>query len=87
MLVIVFLMGVANFALHGAVLGSRHPLFEQIEWFAQRRARGVTLGLEFLALTVALAFAYRGAREVLWFYGSYTAINAVSAWLIVSRRI
>lgn len=87
MLVPVFLMGVVNFALHGAVLASRHPLFERIGWLAPRRAHKVSLGLEFLVLTLALGFAYRDAREVLWFYGSYTAINAVSTWLLVSRRL
>ena len=87
LLTAVFLMGIANFALHSAVLGSRHPLFEQTRWFGRGRGQGITLAIEFLVLTAALGFAYRDVGAVLWFYGTYTAINAVSAWLIVSKRI
>ena len=86
-LIVIFLMGVANFALHGAVLGSRHPLFEQVRWFGHGRGQGIALAIEFLVLTAALGFAYRENGTVLWFYGVYTAINAVSAWLVVSKRI
>ena len=82
----VFLMGTANFALHAAVLACRHPVFE-VARSSRRRIRGVTLAVEFLALTAALSFAARDAWEVLWVYGIYTAINAVAAWLILTRRL
>lgn len=86
LLVPIFLLGIANFELHAAVLASRHPMIEGAGFSRRRRGR-VTLTVEFLVLTAALAFASRGTLAILWVYGIYTAINAVAAWLIVSRRV
>ena len=69
--VLTFLLGIGNFAMHKAVLESRHPM----------------LALEFLLLVGALLLSASGHTGWGWAYLAYSALNAVSAWLILSRRV
>lgn len=86
LIVLTFIMGVANFALHRAVLGSRHPLLEGDNGAFLRGARRFTLPVEFVVLVAALAFAFRDEGWAGVAYAIYTAANAFAAWLIISRR-
>ena len=79
---LVFLMGVANFALHQAVRLSGHPILEQMQWFRAGNGKA-TLALEFLVLLAALALAMQGLPGIAWGYGFYTALNALAAWLLL----
>ena len=81
-----FAMGIANFALHKAVLSSRHPMLGQLGWSSRRGAR-VTLGIEFGVLLLAMLLANEGWPGAVWAYAGYTAINAFAAWLILTHRI
>lgn len=85
-LVLTFLMGIANFALHRAVLSSGHPSVRSIQWVS-RRGRGVTLAVEFVLLVAAMGFAHSGSIAALGAYAVYTVANAFAAWLILSNRL
>ena len=83
-LVLVFLLGIANFTLHKAVRASDHPLVLQIDAVASERA---TLAFEFVVLLLAMAMAAYGFVAAAVVYGIYTAVNAVMAWALLSGRI
>lgn len=86
-LVVAFLLGIGNFAVHKAVLESRHPILGAIPWYANRSGSRVGLGLEFLVLAGTMLMVGQGAFAWAWFYSAYSVINALAAWLILSRRI
>jgi len=86
-LFIIFLLGIANFALHRAVLESRHPKLDEIGWFTRRFGKGTMLGVEFIVLLAALLMAANGWTKVAWAYLAYSLLNGAAAWLILSRRL
>ena len=43
--------------------------------------------VEFLVLLGAMLLVGTGSRGWAWAYAGYTALNAVAAWLILTRRI
>lgn len=86
-IVVIFLLGIANFALHGAVLGSGHPLLGRSPWFVHLLGGRVTLITEFLLLFAALLLAALGWPWLAWVYLGYSALNALGAWLILTRRV
>lgn len=85
--VIVFVLGVANFALHKAVLESGHPMLSQMPWFGRGLGGRATLFMEFLVLLGALLLVATGFTGWGWLYAGYTALNALGAWLVLTRRI
>ena len=87
MLVPIFLLGVANFAMHKAVLASGHPLLRTSAWFAAALGGKASLLTEFAVLLAAMFLADKGYPGVVWAYAAYSGLNAVAAWLIVSRRM
>ena len=82
----IFLFGIANFALHKAVLESRHPMLAQMPWFHMLSGR-LGLLIEFLMLLGAMLLAARGSPGWAWGYVGYSLLNALSGWLILSRRL
>lgn len=86
-LFIIFLLGIANFALHRAVLESRHPKLDEIGWFAARFGRRAMLGVEFIVLLAALLMVANGWTYMAWAYLAYSLLNGAAAWLILSRRL
>lgn len=86
-LVIIFLLGVGNFALHGAVLGSGHPLLGRSAWYMHLLGGKVTLITEFLLLLATLLLAAQGWLWLGWAYAAYSALNAIGAWLILTGRV
>lgn len=87
-ILLIFLLGVGNFALHKAVLESRHPLLGQMPWFVHMLGGRVSLISEFLIL-LAVLFLIASDHSVWWGVGYvlYTVVNGVSAWLILTRRV
>ena len=81
-----FLLGVGNFAVHKAVLESRHPMLAQMPWMGLLGGR-FSLALEFLLLLGAMLLAASGHPGWGWAYLAYSALNGLAAWLILSRRI
>ena len=86
-LIIVFALGIANFAMHKAVLESGHPLLEQLPWVAGEGRFPTSLALEFLVLLGVLALARFGWNGAVLGYAFYTACNAASAWYILKERL
>lgn len=85
-LAIIFLLGIGNFAMHKAVLESRHPMLAQMPWMGLLGGR-FSLGLEFLLLVGALLLAVSGHPGWGWAYLAYSALNGLAAWLILTRRV
>lgn len=74
-LLLVTLMGVANFYLHRAVMDGREPAFVEIAAAIRRiGGRYGSYVLEFLILLAALWFAKTGETAAI-VYGGYSAIN------------
>jgi len=84
-LIATFLLGIVNFAMHQAVLRSRHPLVEQLP--LMRLGARVSLGAEFVVLLGAMLLAGNGYPGWAWVYAGYSVLNGLGAWLIISRRI
>ena len=82
-----FILGVANFAMHKAVLESGHPLLGQKPWFFHLLGGRFSLLVEFLTLLAAMLMVVEGSAVWLWGYVVYSALNAFSAWLILTRRV
>jgi len=85
-LVFTFLLGIGNFAMHKAVLESRHPMLAQMPWMELMGGR-FSLGLEFLLLVGALLLAVSGHLVWGWAYLAYSVLNGLAGWLIISRRV
>ena len=83
----IFLLGIGNFAMHKAVLESGHPLIGQVPWFVHMIGGRGTLVFEFLVLLAALLLAANGWPALAWAYLAYSALNALAAWLILTRRV
>lgn len=85
-LAVLFVLGIVNFAIHKAVLDSGHPLLGTLP--AAFRANGgkVSLLFEFAVLLAAMLLAGHGWSAALWAYGIYTALNAVTAWMLLTDR-
>ncbi|MEO0032618.1 MAG: hypothetical protein RIS94_2376 [Pseudomonadota bacterium] len=82
-----FLLGIGNFALHRAVMESGHPLIGQLPWFYHAMSRRLSLVVEYLMLLAGLLLA---AEDIVWGpigYLLYSLLNALSGWLILTRRI
>lgn len=86
-IIITFLFGVANFALHKAVLESRHPLLGQMPWYFHMLSGRFSLGVEFLMLLGAMLLVANGSVAWAWGYAAYSLLNGVSAWLILTGRV
>ncbi|MEW9854768.1 hypothetical protein [Novosphingobium sp. M1R2S20] len=85
-LVIVFLLGIGNFAAHRAVLESGHPLVEAMpRAFRALGGRG-SLVVEFAMLLGALWMVSAGSTGWAFAYLCYSALNGLAAWLILSGR-
>jgi hypothetical protein len=86
-LVMLFALGVANFAMHKAVLESGHPMVERTTvWFG---LMGGKLGfvIEFIVLLGAMLMVDAGMVGWAWAYCGYSLLNGLSAWLILSGRV
>lgn len=83
----VFVLGIANFALHRAVVESGHGLIGHIPGFASTLGKRLTMIAEFLILLAAMALAANGWISLAFAYLAYTLLNTGAAWLILSGRL
>jgi hypothetical protein len=86
-ILMLFALGVANFAMHKAVLESGHPMVARTTvWFG---LMGGNLGLavEFIALLGAMLMVDAGMTGWAWAYLVYSLLNGLSAWLILSGKV
>lgn len=87
LIALTFLLGVGNFAVHRAVLNSEHPLLGQVPWFFHLLGGRFSLLVEFIMLLGAMLMVAEGSVGWAWFYAGYSAVNAGSAWLILTGRV
>jgi hypothetical protein len=80
-----FVLGVGNFALHKAVLESGHPVVGRMPVLVL--GGRASLLAEFLVLLGALLLVGNGYSGWGLAYLCYSAFNALAAWLILTRRI
>lgn len=85
--ILIFILGIGNFALHKAVLESGHPLLGRMPWFVHMLGGRITLVTEFLVLLAAMLLVANGWPSLAWAYLLYTGLNLASAWLILSGRV
>lgn len=86
-IVILFLLGIANFTMHKAVLESGHPLLGQVPWFFHMLGGRFSLLVEFAMLLGTMLMVDTGSIGWAWGYALYSLVNGVSAWLILSGRV
>ena len=86
-ILIIFLLGIGNFALHRAIMDSGHPLLGQMPWFYHALNRRLSLVVEFLMLLGGLLLAAEGVAWGALGYLAYSLLNALSAWLILSGKV
>lgn len=86
-IVVLFLLGIANFAMHKAVLDSGHPLVGQTSWFVHMLGGRFSLLVEFLMLLGAMLMVDAGSFGWAWAYALYSVVNGLAAWLILSGRV
>lgn len=87
MLLLAFILGVGNFAMHKAVLESGHPLLGEMPWFVHMLSGRFSIAVEFVMLLAAMLMGANGYPQAIWAYFAYTVANGVAAWLIISRRV
>lgn len=85
-IVIVFVLGIANFAAHRAVLESGHPLVDAMPRAFQSLGGRMSLVAEFAMLLGAMWMAAAGSSGWALAYLGYSALNGLAAWLILSGR-
>lgn len=86
-LIVIFMLGIGNFALHKAVLESGHPLLGRMPWFVHLLGGKITLVTEFLVLLAAMLLAAESWPALVWAYLVYSVLNGFSAWLILTDRV
>lgn len=86
-LIIVFIFGVANFALHKAVLHSGHPLLAHLPSLFRSTGGRFSYLFEFAMLTGSMMLVNQGREGWAWAYAAYSLVNGLSAWLILTRRV
>ena len=83
----IFVLGIANFAMHKAVLESGHPLVGQMPRFVHRLGGRITLVAEFVLLLGAMLLVAAGFAGWGWGYLGYTLLNGLAAWLILGGKV
>ncbi|MBV7265567.1 hypothetical protein [Erythrobacter ani] len=85
--IIIFVLGIGNFTLNRAVFASNHPVIEQMPPFVHMLGGRLTLIAEFLILLAAMLLAANGWPGLAWGYLAYSALNALTAWLLLTGRV
>lgn len=86
-LIVTFLMGIVNFALHRAVQDSGHPILHAMPRMGAPTGRRALLVMEFAVLLAALLLVQLVNPGWAIFYALYSVVNGIAAWLILSHRI
>lgn len=84
---LLFALGIANFAMHKAVLESGHPVLDALPRVFRHGNGRVSLGFEFLVLLAAMLLAANGWTAAAVLYGCYTLLNLFAGWMMLGGRI
>ena len=84
---IVFICGIANFAMHKAMMESNHPMIAEARGsFTKFLGPHGSYILEFIMLALTMIFADMGILTALIFYGLYTLAKFAAAYFIYRDR-
>lgn len=86
-MIFAFLLGIGNFALHRAVFESGHIMLAGMSARNFQLARIVSMILELGLLILALHASFAGELGWAGLYLAYSLLNALGAWLMLSKRI
>lgn len=87
LLIFSFLMGVANFAMHKAVVESGHPFVEDTKrHFGKHIGPYGSYAIELALLIGALWLANEGSVLIALFYAAYTGMNGIATWLLLTGK-
>lgn len=86
-MIVVFCLGIINFAAHKAVLESAHPMLQQVPWLFRPMGGNFSLLVEFATLLGSLLMVASGSLGWALFYFVYSLANGVAAWLIFTDRL
>lgn len=87
LLIVCFLLGIANFAMHKAVAESGHPFVEDTKrYFSTYFGPYGSYAIELVLLIGAMWLANGGSLAVSLMYAAYTAINGFATWLLLSNK-
>jgi lipopolysaccharide/colanic/teichoic acid biosynthesis glycosyltransferase len=87
LILLVFFLGVANFAMNKAVLESDHPILDELPALFRSFDGRMPLVAEFVVLLAAMLMTANGYSGFAWGYLAYSAFGIATAWAIVSHRI
>ena len=87
LIALIFVLGVGNFALHKAVIESRHPIVQAIPLYGDKAGGWIALGIEFAVLLAAMLLVSAGSPGWTWLYVAYSLANGLAAWMILTGRI
>ena len=87
LLIVLFLLGIGNFAVHKAVLESGHPMLDALPAFYKSGGGRLSLGFEFMLLLVAMLLGANGVPGMGVAYLIYSIFNLGTAWLVLTGRI
>lgn len=84
---IIFICGIGNFAMHKAMMESKHPMVTEARGnFTRFLGPYGSYIIEFLMLLAALVFANMGMLMAVFFYVIYTLANGAGAYALFSNR-
>lgn len=86
-ILITFLLGICNFALHHAIMDSGHPLLGKMPWFYHALGGRFTMIVEFMLLFAALMLAADDVVSGPIAYVIYSVLNSFSAYLILTNKV
>lgn len=86
--IMIFFLGIANFAIHSAMLNARHPAMEGLrEIFRMMGGPWISYLVEYVILLTALSYVSNHVGWIVPAYVLYTIANGFAAWLFISRKI
>ena len=86
-ILLTFLLGIGNFALHKAVIESRHPVVGLLPRFLTGAGGRGSMAAEFGILLAVMLMVANGHPGWRWAYLAYSSSNGVAAWMILSHRM
>jgi hypothetical protein len=88
LMLLCFVLGIANFAAHKAVVESGHPFVEDTKlYFGTHFGRYGSYAIEFVILTGSMLFSAQGYSIVAMLYVLYSGLNYLAAWMLLTGRV
>jgi Mn2+/Fe2+ NRAMP family transporter len=88
MLILCFILGIANFSLHKAAIESGHPFVEDTKkYFGTHFGPYGSYAIEFVILIAAMLSAGWGSNILPICYLVYTICNGIAVWVLLNNKL